>query len=450
MSRESWPVIVQLNAASLVDEGPGTVFDIIQEKAAPTGVMLAAHGFNGELVDRGRIWPGHGPKGSTGSLGGYFGTVHPEYYAGTKLGSPRVRETMFEGFDAMAVVAKETAARGLNLHVYVLESASTGGFQRHVTGWASVLEKDVDGRTGTLPCINHPDYRRWKIALLEDLYSSYQFKSLLWGVERWGPLHQALVGGNPACFCEHCRTVAVDHGLDWKRVVAGYIAFRDACRAGTTGPGLLRVLLANPEVLSWEGRWTRSYVAFHRDIYGAVKWLEPDRDFGLGLWHYFFIDPLLRAEWNMAEFADGSDYIRPILYHIPEGPRIKRYLGLLGKAIPGVKQETIWSLFTETLGLDLPSIASFERTGLPASYVAQGIDIVRRDSGGKARIIAGIGVDIFEHDLDHTMTPEDVEAAIRAAWTAKADGITISRNYGEMQHANLEAVGRTVAALRKG
>ena len=27
-----------------------------------------------------------------------------------------------------------------------------------------------------------------------------------------------------------------------------------------------------------------------------AKWLAPARPFGLGLWHYYFISPLLRAE----------------------------------------------------------------------------------------------------------------------------------------------------------
>jgi hypothetical protein len=45
------------------------------------------------------------------------------------------------------------------------------------------------------------------------------------------------------------------------------------------------------------------------------------------------------------------------------------------------------------------------------------------------------------------MTPEDAEAAVHAAHAAKADGITISRNYAEMQHGNLEAIGRAVRAL---
>jgi hypothetical protein len=452
MSDVRWPVLVQLNATSLVDEGSAQVFDVIEEKAAPTGILFAAHGFNPEVVDRGKTWPGHGPNGSSGSLGGYFATVHPEYYRHIPLGSPRVREPMFEGFDAMDVAAKEAAARNLDLHVYILESAGTGGFQRHVTGWTSVLEVDIDGRRAKLPCVNHPHYRAWKLAMLEDLYSSYAFKGLLWGVERWGPLHQVVAGENPACFCEHCRAVAANAGLDWNRVKAGYTTLRDAAvavrKSPAGGTNLLRVLLSYPEILGWEAKWTESYLSLHRELYGAAKWLEPDRSFGLGLWHYYFINPLLQTEWNMAEFAAASDYIRPILYHLPEGPRIKRHLAMLSSIFGGMDQGTLWAFFSAMLGLRLPAIDAFASAGLPADYVAQGVETVRRNAGPETRILAGLGVDVFEYGLERTMTPQDVEAAIRAAHAAKADGITISRNYAEMQHANLEAVGRTVKALR--
>ncbi|MDB5562816.1 MAG: hypothetical protein JWN11_2234 [Hyphomicrobiales bacterium] len=450
MNDKRWPVLVHLNATSLIDEGTDTVFDIVQQKVDPTGVLMAAHGFNPEIIDRGRTWPGHGPKGSHGGLGGYYAEAHDHFYRHTGLGSPHVTESPFAEFDAMAVGAKAAAERGLELHVYILESAGTGGFQRNVTNWPTVLEVDVDGRRGKLPCVNHPSYRAWKLALLEDLYTSYEFKGLLWGVERWGPLHQIIAGEQPACFCEHCRGVATAAGLDWLRVRRGYAALRDsvaAARADAGKPGaLLRVLLEYPEVLGWEARWTEAYLSLHRELYGAAKWLQPERSFGLGLWHYYFINPLLQAEWNMADFSAASDYIRPILYHLPEGPRIKRYLGLLSTAFGGMREETIWAFFAEMLGLDLPKPAAFASAGLPADYVAQGVNIVRRNGG--TRVIAGIGVDVFENGLAGAMTPEDTEAAIEAAWKAQADGITIARNYAEMQHANLDAAGRAIKAIR--
>ena len=97
MTDRSWPVLVQLNAVSLVDEGPAQVFDVIQEKVAPTGILLlAAHGFNPEVVDRGRIWPGHGPQGFNSNRGGYYATVHDEYYrtSGSDRRASRNRNSM--------------------------------------------------------------------------------------------------------------------------------------------------------------------------------------------------------------------------------------------------------------------------------------------------------------------------------------------------------------------
>src|SRR5690606_9420316 len=101
-------------------------------------------------------------------------------------------ETPFADVDAMGEACKAAAARDLDLHVYILESAGTGGYQRNVSNWPAVLEIDAKGRRGALPCVNHPAYRNWKLALVEDLYTSYEFKGLLWGVERWGPLHRLI------------------------------------------------------------------------------------------------------------------------------------------------------------------------------------------------------------------------------------------------------------------
>ncbi len=450
MTNARWPVLVHLNATSLIDEGTDVVFDAIKDKVDPTGVLFAAHGFNPEIIDRGQAWPGHGPKGSHGSLGGYYGATNDRLYAQSGLGSPRVRETPYADVDAMGEACKAAAARDLDLHVYILESAGTGGYQRNVSNWPAVLEIDAKGRRGALPCVNHPAYRNWKLALVEDLYTCYEFKGLLWGVERWGPLHRLIAGDQAACFCEHCRAVAAAANLDWARVRAGYARLGEVvgdAQAGSARPrGWLRALLDYPEILGWENAWTESYLSLHRELYGAAKWLAPERSFGLGLWHYYFIDPLLQSQWDMKAFAESSDYIRPILYHLPEGPRIKRYLATLTAAF-GLREETIWAFWTEALGLELPSLPDFESAGLPADYVAQGIETVRRNSGGKARIIAGLGIDIFQEGLAGRMTPQDTEAAVHAAWDAKADGITLARNYAEMQHANLEAAGRAIKAV---
>ena len=447
-----WPVLAHVNAASLIDEGTEAVLDILQDKAAATGVLYAVHGFNPEVMDRGRTWPGRGPKGSTGVLGGLFAEPSPGAFGRTLLGSPRVAAPPLAGFDGLAEINRHAPARGLSVNLYILESAGTGGWQRDVERWPQVLEIDIEGRRASLPCVNHPDYRAWKIELFETLYKTHSFEALLWGVERWGPLHIALAGGPPTCFCQHCAAAAARAGLDWTRVKQGYASLWSHLQAGDASPPgsgrMIQLLLRNPEILGWEWQWTRSYLDLHRELYGVAKWLAPERSFGLGLWHYWFINPLLRAEWDMAEFAASSDFIRPILYHVPEGPRIARYLSMLGtSALPGIPRDDVWNLFKGLLGMTLPPIETFERTGLPADYVRQGVETVRQLSGGKARILAGIGVDVFEHGLDAPMEPGEAAAAVVAAHQARADGITVSRNYAEMRHETLKAVGDAVRSL---
>src|SRR5262249_16239630 len=140
---------------------------------------------------------------------------------------------------------------------------------------------------------------------------------------------------------------------------------------------LLRCILANSEILGWEWAWTQSYLSFHRELYGIAKWLEPTRSFGLGLWHYYFINPLLQAEWDLREFSKSADFIRPILYHDVEGPRIKRYLAMLSRMLPSVGRETVWQIISDIQRLSLPPLSDFEKNGLPTDYVRQGVTNVR-------------------------------------------------------------------------
>ena len=93
------------------------------------------------------------------------------------------------------------------------------------------------------------------------------------------------------------------------------------------------------------------------------------------------------------------------------------------------------------LGLDLPPLTAVAKTGLPASFVGQGVTLVRSGCGEAAQILAGIGIDVFEDGLERAATPDDVAAAISEAHAAGADGITLARNYAEMRHENLFAAG---------
>ena len=451
--RDDWFVGVQVNAISLLDDGIEPVLDLFQKEAAANAVIVTAHGFNPEVIDRPLEFPGHGERGSHHGAGGFFATPHPEFYRDVPLGDFRVREPVFSGFDVLERVLPAAHSRGMSAYVYVLETASTGGKARNVPGFPRLLEIDMLGRRGGLPCINNPGYRAWKLGIVEDLEKSYEIDGFLWGVERWGPLHRTLAGECPVCFCPHCRALARERSLDGERVLAGYRALASAVerwradRRGSQTPliELLRIVMQWPEVVRWESLWTERYLALHRELYGVAKWIAPERPFGLGLWHYYFINPLLRAEWDLSEFASSADFIRPILYHLVEGPRIDRYLTLLTEGpFRGFAGEELHAAFSRALGLKLPSLATIGAEGLPGDYVRQGVEIVRREVGESMPIYAGIGVDVVQEGFSRRMQPDDVVQAVAAAGEAGADGITVSRNYAEMHVANLKAVGQAL------
>lgn len=451
---------VQVSPISFIDEGVEPVLDFLKESTTANTIFVAAHGYNPEVIDRPEYHPGHGKGGSHGNPGGTFVATHREYYGGIPVGDSRASGDPLGEFDVLAATIPAAHARDMSVYVYILEGAITGGRETEVAGFPRLLEVDLHGRRGPLGCINHPAYRDWQLALVEDIYKTYAIDGFKWGVERWGPLHQTLMGDPPACFCTHCGAVAREHGVDQQRMLAGYRTLWESVRGWQSAAystesspaiDLIQILSAYPEILAWEHLWTERYLSLHREIYGMAKWLAPDRPFGLGLWHYYFINPLLRAEWRLREFTASMDFISPILYRWPEGSRVASFLGTL-TAGPGTgfTAAELFSGFTKILGLELGSLDDVVAGGLPADYVSQGISIVRRLVGPIMPIYPGIGIDVVQEGIPREMEPGDVEEDIRSAYRAGADGLVIARNYAEMRVENVKAAGVALRGLEHG
>ena len=62
-----------------------------------------------------------------------------------------------------------------------------------------------------------------------------------------------------------------------------------------------------------------------RELYGIVKWCNPDLKFGLNVWNRNHFNPLRKAQWPWAEMTRGADWVKPITYqHQSGGVYIKR------------------------------------------------------------------------------------------------------------------------------
>src|SRR5262249_54035360 len=138
-----------------------------------------------------------------------------------------------------------------------------------------------------------------------------------------------------------------------------------------------------------------------------------------------------------------------VMYNNCGGPRLARYV----RNVSG----TLFADFTpeETLGLtyriqQYPSEKPLDRLaqeGLSADYVRRE---TRRAVAGAAphvRIWPGIDIAIPTGAGEKKTAPEDVFAAVTAAFEGGAHGVILSRKYSEMRLDNLRAAGRALRTL---
>jgi hypothetical protein len=72
---------------------------------------------------------------------------------------------------------------------------------------------------------------------------------------------------------------------------------------------------------------------------------------------------------------------------------------------------------------------------------------------GKARVIAGIGIDVPWHApggmQPYLSDPERLQQSVFKAMQAGADGLLASRDYDEMRHSSLRAFGQAVRRIQQ-
>ena len=156
--------------------------------------------------------------------------------------------------------------------------------------------------------------------MIEDLCRNFEIDGILWGLERQGgrsrPSRRTY---DPACFCDFCVDAGSQLGIDVARARGGYshlvTYFADIVGGGEPRDGyfvsFLRILLRFPEILQWEKMWADAHKAFAKDIYGIIKFLDEDREMGLGVWYRITTtNPYLRAQYDYEEFIGACDWIK--------------------------------------------------------------------------------------------------------------------------------------------
>ena len=308
-------------------------------------------------------------------------------------------DPLYEGFDTLRDVIPIAKKRDMRVYLYYCETPRVTIRHSNVPNAAQIAEVDLFGRKAARPCNNNPGYRGW--------------------------------------------------------VFSFFVTF-------------LRVLLNYPEVFQWEKLWLESHRSLHRELAGVVKFVDPNKEIGFGIWQEInTFSPYLRAQFDYDEFRQYADWLKPIVYHVPAGARFARYVQTFqpllfhkqgeerarfiqeaqAVVLRDFSPEGSLELFYNLLHLDEAPLEQLPDRGFSAEYVRR--ETARTVAGVKSevKVYPGIGIGVPGGPGTKEIEPEDVKAAIRAAYEGGADGVLLSRNYSETSLKNLEAAGDVLREL---
>ncbi|MEQ8676980.1 MAG: hypothetical protein RLP44_19765 [Aggregatilineales bacterium] len=449
---------IQIGAISFIDEGVEQVLDILQETAGVNALLISALSWS--IGNAGRAaygFPDHGVQELDNLQGGAFYKTNPDYYQATfhkKFDAP---DPLYKGFDTLADVIPAATKRGMKVYTYYCETASSAIRSIWQPGFVHFLDRDHWGKVATRPSLLNPHYKTWWRSVLDDWFSNHDLTGLLWGIERQSPLMDIFRADSSTGFDEYFKAEARARGIDVERAITGYRKVDTMLKAIRNGERydepvfvmILRQLLHYPEVLMWEKMWLDAHQEFYHEISGQVKFYDPKKEIGLGIWQVInTYNPYLRAQYDQAEYAEYADWFKPVLYHTPAGARFEGFAqswqkGVLADATP----DGAYNALANVLGLE-EFIAPREEAnmaGFKPEYVKQWTEKLVKATGRK--VYPGIGAGVGHPGESKATTPQEMKEAVHAGYEGGASGVMISRNYSEAELSSLQAIGDAIRDL---
>jgi hypothetical protein len=463
---------IQVGAVSFVDEGVEQVLDIFQKEAHVNTLFVATFTYGRGIAGRqvpGQPLPDHGKQqydnlsGPGTFHGGSYTRVRPEYYKDTALTSFRAPD--FGDFDVLEAVLPSARKRGMKT---VCWFEDVWGGPDKVRNVQQAQERRLSGQNANTLCFNNPNYRNWLLGAVEDYARSYEIDGIMWGSERQGAFADAVRGAhdtpqNPAdttCFCDYCEAKARERGIDVSRARAGFTALGNFVRAALQNQRpvdgyyvqLWRLLLRYPELLAWEMLWTDSLRETYAAMYKKVKDINPAIGVGWHIWHNNSFSPIYRAEQDLAELSQYSDFLKIVMYHNCAGERMARYIrGVDATIFHDLPAQELLDFHYRVLDYRQEKpLTQLAQTGFSSDYVYREAKRAREALGTRTQLWPGLDIDIPTEATSSKCTPEGTKQVVMAAFRAGADGVLLSRKYSEMKLDNLSGAGAAIKELGLG
>jgi hypothetical protein len=200
--------------------------------------------------------------------------------------------------------------------------------------------------------------------------------------------------------------------------------------------------------------WTDSLRETYTAIYKTVKTAKPPVPVGWHIWHNNSFNPIYRAEQDLHELSNYSDFIKVVMYNNCGGERMALYADNIHSTLYGdLSKQGLLDMNYALMGFGQPSQeGSYDQiphTGLSADYVYRETKrSLEGIAGTKTLIWPGIDIDIPTEPENSKCTPQSVKQAVLAAFRAGAPGVILSRKYSEMRLAHLTGAGDAIRELK--
>ena len=449
---------IQMGPHTMLDEGIEHSLDLCQETASIDTVFTYCYSYGGD-VHKPLAWlaTDHGVPvidQRTRKLPNVWVRQHEQYWKNTTLRHPKVDSTYaYHDRDLFAEMIKPLRARKMKVYARILEAGGRG-----IENFAKVVTVNVYGKPTTTGCWNHPEYKAFWNATVEDLFRSYDVDGFQWGAERASPLARLIQSGGDdtaSCFCPFCLARGKAHGIDADRARTGFtelLAYVQRQRGGAPRPPdgayaeFFRVLMRYPEILAWDYQYRLSREEIMKGMHDTIKAIKPSAQVGWHVDHWATsMDLFARAAMSYAEMAPWSDYLKVVVYHAVTAPRMRSWVANEQRSLYGDMplEDALnlhYALFGYEPSLDALANEPTPRRGSP-DYVFRETQRSVGSAQGKTRIYPGVGFNLPGGGPDD---PATISRCVTRALDAGATGIVVSREYEELTVPNLKAVGKAI------
>ena len=184
-------------------------------------------------------------------------------------------------------------------------------------------------------------------------------------------------------------------------------------------------------------------------MYRLAHEIAPAKGIGWHVWHNNSFSPFYRAEQDYADFAKYSDFLKVVMYNFCGGERLAQYVRNVNRSLFAdlTPAQTLAFTYDVQQYHDQP-LDALAAAGLGADYVRRETKRAIAGAGPTLKIWPGIDIDIPTAATSKKTQPDDVYAAVKAAFDGGAHGVLLSRKYSEMRLANLRGAGRAIRDLK--